>query len=148
MFIQGQQAVDRVRRYPGGMELDKAELGRALRDLRTSAGLSLRAIGELVGTNFSNISLYESGKRDSGISLEMLKKILDAIGAGLTLTIHPKDPGSALRVEPRRDPLLDDLAAALPQLDDVGREIVQRALRLALPTATERDAASREKKLA
>ena len=133
--------------YPPSMDDLGSHLGRTLKELRGSKGLSLRALADLIGVQFTTISYWERGKVTSS-SLDSIVKALDALGAGATILVHPNDRGVGVRVEARQDPMLDEFAAALPELDDIGRELVRRALRLALPRDTEGESASHAKKLA
>ncbi len=57
-----------------------------LRSARLDAGLSLRALAELVGTSHSTLSAYESGKKVPSAALFL--KILDATAAEVDLSFE------------------------------------------------------------
>ena len=67
------------------MEADEIlqAFGRALKDARTSEGLSQEALAEALDVDRTYVSLLESGKRNP--SLLLLNRI------GKVLAIHPKD---------------------------------------------------------
>jgi DNA-binding XRE family transcriptional regulator/quercetin dioxygenase-like cupin family protein len=67
---------------PHGKPTDPdSELGERLRELRTSRGLTLRALAETSGVTASGLSQIENGKNSPSVST--LKKILAAMGTTL-----------------------------------------------------------------
>jgi len=63
-------------------------LGSQLKALRKSKGLTLEEAGKICGCSRQAISQYEQGERN--MSLEKLKKIVEALGGKLKITITIK----------------------------------------------------------
>ena len=55
-----------------------ARIGRAIAERRKALGISVRALGERTGVNYTTLSLIENGKLNASIAT--LTKITDAIG--------------------------------------------------------------------
>ena len=55
-------------------------------ELRMQRGVNLRTLSEMTGYNISNLSLIERGERQP--QLDTLEKILDALGAELTIRMR------------------------------------------------------------
>ncbi|MGG5752703.1 helix-turn-helix domain-containing protein [Zafaria sp. Z1313] len=83
-------------------ELDLIALGRRVRHLRKAKGLTLDALGGLVGTAPSQLSLIENGKREP--KLGMLRQLSAALGAGMDelLGAEPPSRRAALEIELER----------------------------------------------
>lgn len=60
-----------------------------LAELRVRRGVNLRTLSEMTGYNISNLSLIERGERQP--QLDTLEKILDALGAELTIRMRDDD---------------------------------------------------------
>lgn len=60
-----------------------------LAELRMQRGVNLRTLSEMTGYNISNLSLIERGERQP--QLDTLEKILDALGAELTIRMRDDD---------------------------------------------------------
>ena len=61
-----------------------ARIGRAIAERRKALGISVRALGERTGVNYTTLSLIENGKLNASIAT--LTKITDELG----LTIEVK----------------------------------------------------------
>lgn len=59
------------------------DAGKVIRELREARGVSLRALAEASGVNFTTIRHIERG--DNSPSVATLEKILDALGASLKI---------------------------------------------------------------
>lgn len=82
-----------ARKRPGGSgrrggTRSNAEIAREIVGLRTAAGLSQRALAELVGTTASVICRLEDAGYD-GHSLAMLKRIAAALGRTVEVRFVP-----------------------------------------------------------
>ena len=55
-----------------------ARIGRTIAERRKASGISVRALGERTGVNYTTLSLIENGKLNASIAT--LTKITDAIG--------------------------------------------------------------------
>lgn len=60
-----------------------------IQELRIKRGVNLRTLSEMTGYNISNLSLIERGERQP--QLDTLEKILDALGAELTIRMRDDD---------------------------------------------------------
>lgn len=60
-----------------------------LAELRMQRGVNLRTLSEMTGYNISNLSLIERGERQP--QLDTLEKILNALGAELTIRMRDDD---------------------------------------------------------
>lgn len=78
--------------YRYTMKVTKTGLGRALRKIRKSAGLSQIALGETIGLTSAGMSKIESGTRDP--SLRVLTAWLDACHCELHLV-----PGGSAEID-------------------------------------------------
>lgn len=61
----------------------KIEIGRQLTDIRQNKGLSQRALARLCNVSDSTIAKIENARRSVG--LDVLERILDALGCTLTI---------------------------------------------------------------
>jgi len=68
-----------------------ADIARTIYDLRTKAGLSQRELAKLIGTSASAICRLEDADYE-GHSLNMLKRIADALGQRLQIRFVPVEP--------------------------------------------------------
>ena len=76
----------RAERVATGVEETRQEIAAyRLAELRRSLGLTQTELAELIGRTQSNVSLLESG--GIGISLELLQRIADALGAQLEINM-------------------------------------------------------------
>jgi transcriptional regulator with XRE-family HTH domain len=73
-----------------------AEIARAIHGMRTEAGLSQRALAELVGTTASVICRLEDASYD-GHSLAMLKRVAAALDRQVEVRFLPtnEEPGAS-----------------------------------------------------
>lgn len=60
-----------------------------IQELRIKRGVNLRTLSEMTGYNISNLSLIERGERQP--QLDTLEKILNALGAELTIRMRDDD---------------------------------------------------------
>ena len=60
-----------------------------IQELRMQRGVNLRTLSEMTGYNISNLSLIERGERQP--QLDTLEKILNALGAELTIRMRDGD---------------------------------------------------------
>ena len=60
-----------------------------LAELRMQKGVNHRTLSEMTGYNISNLSLIERGERQP--QLDTLEKILNALGAELTIRMRDDD---------------------------------------------------------
>lgn len=60
-----------------------------IQELRMQKGVNLRTLSEMTGYNISNLSLIERGERQP--QLDTLEKILNALGAELTIRMRDGD---------------------------------------------------------
>lgn len=83
-------------------ELDRLVLGKRVRHLRTTAGLTLGQLGERVGVVASQLSLIENGKREPKLSL--LQAIARELGVDPAELLRREAPDerSALEIELER----------------------------------------------
>ncbi len=56
----------------------RAALGRCIRDLRTSQGLSLRTFGKMIGVDYQHVMNVENGK--CGVTIDVLYRIASGLG--------------------------------------------------------------------
>jgi transcriptional regulator with XRE-family HTH domain len=94
--------------------------GDLIREVRTQAGLSLRALAERSGTSASTLAYYESGAKEPRLST--LRRVAEAAGAELVVEARPK-----LTVAERRAHALH--LALLEKLDCDPEGVRQRARR-------------------
>ncbi len=92
--------------------IDVISLGRRVRHLRKTAGMTLDALGEAVATAPSQLSLIENGKREP--KLGMIKALAAAFGVGIDelLGAEPPSRRAALEIElerAQRGPLYQSL---------------------------------------
>ena len=59
------------------LQTNKVLLGRQIRDARTEAGLSQKAVGEMIGVPQSRVSLMEKGAVDESTTAEILRLIAE-----------------------------------------------------------------------
>lgn len=71
------------------MELDYKAIGRRIRQVRESVGISQEELGKKIGLSTAAISLFESGERK--ISLGLLNKIAGNLGTSLKELIEGYD---------------------------------------------------------
>ena len=76
---------------------DVIALGRRVRHLRKAKGLTLDALGELVGTAPSQLSLIENGKREP--RLGMLTSLASALGVGVDELLGTEPPSRRAALE-------------------------------------------------
>lgn len=69
-------------------------LGRKIRALRTSRGLSQSQLAKALGTQAPAISRIEDADYD-GHSLRILRKVADYFGQNLVVSFEPKHPAGA-----------------------------------------------------
>lgn len=62
---------------------EKERIGRLLADKRNEAGLSVRALAELAGVSYQNITKIENGKYN--VSIDILSKIANALNCQLDI---------------------------------------------------------------
>lgn len=62
---------------------EKERIGRLLADKRNEAGLSVRALAELAGVSYQNITKIENGKYN--VSIDILSKIANALDCQLDI---------------------------------------------------------------
>ncbi|MGG5172367.1 helix-turn-helix domain-containing protein [Pseudarthrobacter sp. J1738] len=92
--------------------LDAISLGRRLRHLRKTAGLTLDDLGAAVGTAPSQLSLMENGKREPKLS--MLQQLAKVLGVSIDELLGSEPPSrrAALEIELeryQRGPLYESL---------------------------------------
>jgi len=73
---------------------EELALGRQIRALRESEGLSQNALAKALGTQAPAISRIEDADYD-GHSLRILRKIADYFGQNLIVSFQPKSPSAA-----------------------------------------------------
>lgn len=108
--------------------LDPLVIGRRVRHLRTTLGMTLEELGDAVGRAPSQISVLENGRREAKLSL--LQRVASALGVTLAELLSPEPPTrrAALEIElerAQRGPLFSGLA--LPPVK-VGRSLPTDAL--------------------
>ncbi len=69
------------------------DVARLLRTARSSAGLTLRELGERAGTSHSTLAAYESGSKTPNVST--LQRVLSAAGFSADLELHQRHRGDA-----------------------------------------------------
>lgn len=62
---------------------ERERIGRLLADKRNEAGLSVRALAELAGVSYQNITKMENGKYN--VSIDILSKIANALDCKLDI---------------------------------------------------------------
>jgi transcriptional regulator with XRE-family HTH domain len=77
-------------------------LGRKIRDLRESRGLSQAQLAKALGTQPPAISRIEDADYD-GHSLRILRKIAEYFGQNLVVSFEPKHPTSAAALRSARE---------------------------------------------
>jgi len=111
-------------------DLDRAGLlGARIRHYRTTAGLTLDALGAVLGMSASRLSLIENARREPRVS--ELQAFADALGVGVTdlLRDEPPNDRAALELELRRAQAAPVYAATgLPTVRP-GRSLGDDALR-------------------
>lgn len=93
-------------------DVDVISLGRRVRHLRKSAGLTLDELGAAVGAAASQLSLIENGKREPKLGL--LQQLAGALGVGVDALLGAEPPSrrAALEIELeryQRSPLYESL---------------------------------------
>lgn len=76
---------------------DALTLGRQVRHLRTSRGLTLEQLGQAVGVTPSLLSLVENGRREPRLSL--LRDVAQALGVTLNDLLDPAPPSRRAALE-------------------------------------------------
>jgi HTH-type transcriptional regulator/antitoxin HipB len=74
------------------MALDARELSATIRDLRKKHGISQGELAQISGVSLPSISRFERGK--DTIRLDVLMKILDALGCRLEIKAKEKEDGT------------------------------------------------------
>ncbi|ROR66411.1 MULTISPECIES: helix-turn-helix domain-containing protein [Agrococcus] len=77
--------------------VDAAILGHRIRHFRTTAGLTLDALGERIGLAGSQLSLIENGHREPKLS--HLQAIAEVLGVGTAQLLDPEPPSERSRME-------------------------------------------------
>lgn len=62
---------------------ERERIGRLLADKRNEAGLSVRALADLAGVSYQNITKIENGKYN--VSIDILSKITNALNCKLDI---------------------------------------------------------------
>ena len=76
-----------------GVEMDKKEVGKRIRQARIRLGLSRANLAKLVGVNERTITNYENGKTMKPSILQKIAKALEvALSIGIKSSIRPKLP--------------------------------------------------------
>ncbi|MHA6693775.1 helix-turn-helix domain-containing protein [Homoserinimonas sp. A520] len=114
--------------------LDSLTIGRRIRDLRTSRGMTLDDLGAAIGRAASQVSVLENGKREPRISdLQTLSKALGVTLDDL-LTNEPPSRRSALEIaleRAQRGPLFSSLGLpTLPVRKSLSDEAIETILGL------------------
>lgn len=118
------------------MRWSRKELGRLLREVRLSAGMSTRALAEASGIESSKINRAERG--ETLMELPDVEALVEACGRHLIIRAdEPAGAGGTLSdvLSVLDADQLDDvetLARALPRLDGSVRELIVREARRAL----------------
>lgn len=68
---------------------ERQRIGMLLSEKRNKAGLSVRALAELSGISYQNITKIENGKYN--VSIDILSKIVDALNCQLNITDKTAD---------------------------------------------------------
>ena len=76
---------------------DLITLGRRIRHLRRAKGLTLEALGVLVGRSASQLSLLENGRREPRLSV--LQSLAAALGVSTTDLLGPEPPSRRAGLE-------------------------------------------------
>lgn len=63
---------------------ERERIGALLAQKRNEAGLSVRALAELAGVSYQNITKIENGKYN--VSIDILSKIVNALNCKIVLT--------------------------------------------------------------
>ncbi|WP_176736274.1 helix-turn-helix domain-containing protein [Oligoflexus tunisiensis] len=74
------------------MQVDARELAETIRDLRKKHGISQGELAQISGVSLPSISRFERGK--DTIRLDVLMKILDALGYRLEIKAKEKNNGA------------------------------------------------------
>ena len=95
------------------------ELGQKLRELRREKGLTLRALAEAVGVDFTYLSKIENGKAGYLPGAETIRSLAEALGA---------DPLELLQLANKVPPEVESFVG-----DAKARRFLQRAQEVAAP---------------
>lgn len=85
--------------------------GSLVREARSRAGLSARELADAAGVSVSTVTRIEKAEMNPTVS--MLERLLDAAGADLVITVHPREAAAAptLASLRRHAPVIQMIAA-------------------------------------